>query len=114
MPGARRIRTNRRRRASIQGSGLSEIAAIGSISILFIHTVTHIGHLKIISKTGTSRILIFIVAIRSFSALVLAIIYISKASGHVLYILSRFILVVLITDVLLRKIVKREIKTRAT
>ena len=91
---------------------LSEIAAIGSISILFVHTVTHIGHLKIISETGASRILIFIAALLSFSAMVLAIIYVSKASSHVLYILSGFILVALITEVSLRKIAKREIKTR--
>jgi amino acid transporter len=37
---------------------LSEIAAIGSISILFIHTVTHIGHLKLISETGASKLLV--------------------------------------------------------
>ncbi len=91
---------------------LSEIAAIGSISILFVHTVTHIGHLKIISETGGSRILVFIAAMLSFSAMVLAIIYVSKVSSHIVYILAGLVLVASITEAALRKIAKREIKTR--
>ncbi len=91
---------------------LSEIAAIGSISILFVHTVTHIGHLKIISETGGSRALVFIAAMLSFSAMVLAIIYVSKVSSHIVYILAGLVLVASITEAALRKIAKREIKTR--
>jgi amino acid transporter len=91
---------------------LSEIAAIGSISILFVHTVTHIGHLKIISETGGSRILVFIAAMLSFSAMVLAIIYVSKVSSLIVYILAGLVLVASITEAALRKIAKREIKTR--
>jgi amino acid transporter len=44
---------------------LSQIAAIGSISILFVHAITHIGHLKISSETGASRLLILLAAIFS-------------------------------------------------
>lgn len=91
---------------------LSEIAAIGSISILFVHTVTHIGHLRIISETGASRILVFIAALLSFSAMVLAMNYVSRASDSVLYVLGGFILVALITELSLRKMTKRVIKTR--
>jgi len=91
---------------------LSEIAAIGSISILFVHTVTHVGHLKIISETGGSRFLVFIAAILSFIAMILAIIYVSKALNHVVYILAGVVLVALITEISLRKIAKREIKPR--
>jgi amino acid transporter len=91
---------------------LSEIAAIGSISILFIHTVTHAGHLKLISETGASRILIFIAAILSFSAMILALIYVSRKSEQVLSILVGFVFVAAITEILLQKIAKREIKPR--
>ncbi|MEE4291132.1 MAG: APC family permease [Cycloclasticus sp.] len=91
---------------------LSEIAAIGSISILFVHTVTHIGHLKIISKTDGSRALVLIAAMLSFSAMVLAIIYVSKVSSLIVYILAGLVLVASITEAALRKIAKREIKTR--
>ena len=91
---------------------LSEIAAIGSISILFVHTVTHIGHLKIISETGASRILVLFAAMLSFSAMALAMSYVSKGSNPVLYVLCGFILLVLMTEVSLRKISEKEIKTR--
>ncbi len=91
---------------------LSEIAAIGSISILFVHTVTHIGHLKIISKTEGSVILVLIAAILSFIAMVLALIYVSKNSDSVIYILIGFVLIASVTELLLQKISKREIKPR--
>ena len=91
---------------------LSEIAAIGSISILFVHTVTHIGHLKIISETGGSKILVFIAAMLSFIAMILALIYVSRVSDHIVYILVGFVLVASITEILLQKIAKREIKPR--
>ncbi len=91
---------------------LSEIAAIGSISILFIHTVTHVGHLKIISKTGASRSLVFIAGFLSFCAMALALVYISNKSGHVISILIGFVAVAAITEVLLQKITKRKIKPR--
>jgi len=91
---------------------LSEIAAIGSISILLVHTVTHIGHLKIISETGASRILVFIAAMLSFIAMILALIYVSRTSDYVVYILVGFVLVASFTEILLQKITKREIKPR--
>ena len=91
---------------------LSEIAAIGSISILFVHTVTHIGHLKILSKTGGSLVLVSIAALLSFIAMILALIYISRVSNHVLYVLAGFVLVASMTEILLQKISKREINPR--
>ncbi len=91
---------------------LSEIAAIGSISILFVHTVTHIGHLKIISKTGASKFLVFIAAMLSFIAMILALIYVSKTSHSILYILLGFVLLASFTEISLQKILKREIKPR--
>jgi len=91
---------------------LSEIAAIGSISILFIHTVTHIGHLKIIAKTGASRILVSLAALLSFSAMLLALIYVGKESENIISILIGFILVATFTEFLLQTITKRIIKPR--
>ena len=91
---------------------LSEIAAIGSISILFVHTVTHIGHLKIISKTGASRILVFLAVFLSFSAMVLALIYVALESSHVVSVLIGFVSLAAITELLLQKVAKREIRPR--
>ncbi|WP_372965911.1 APC family permease [Marinobacter sp.] len=91
---------------------LSEIASIGSISMLFIHMITHFGHLKIITETNGSKILVFCAAMLSLIAMVLALFYVSRASGHVVYVLVGFVLTALITEVLLQKIAKREIKPR--
>ena len=91
---------------------LSEIAAIGSISILFVHTVVHIGHMRIISETGGSLVLVLIAAMLSAIAMVLALIYVSKSSGHVVYILVAFVLIASITEAVLQKIVRKEIKSR--
>lgn len=91
---------------------LSEIAAIGSISILFVHTVTHIGHLIIIKKTGAAWLLVAIAAMLSFVAMVLALIYIARVSDHIIYILVGFVLVAAMTEIFLQKITKREIKPR--
>ncbi len=91
---------------------LTEIAAIGSISILFIHTVTHIGHLKIISKTGASRWAVSLAAILSLLAMILALIYISQISDQVIMILVGFVIIAALTEVTLQKITKREVKPR--
>jgi amino acid transporter len=91
---------------------LSEIATIGSISILFVHTVTHIGHIKILSKTGGSFILVLIAAVLSLMAMILAFIYVSRNSSKVAYILIGFVLIASAIEVILQKITKRTIKQR--
>ncbi len=91
---------------------LSDIAAIGSISILFIHAITHIGHLKIISKTGASRLLVSLAAIFSLAAMVLSLIYISKESNKVIMILIGFVSVAAITEIMIQKLARRKVTPR--
>ena len=91
---------------------LSEIAAIGSISILFIHTVTHIGHLRLIAETGASRMLVILAALFSFSAMILALNYVLQVQDHVVSILVGFVLVAVFTEISLRIITKKEVRTR--
>ncbi|MCF6355359.1 MAG: APC family permease [Candidatus Polarisedimenticolaceae bacterium] len=91
---------------------LTEIAAIGSISILFIHAVTHIGHLKIITKTGASRWAVSVAAILSLLAMILALIYVSQASDQVIVILIGFVIIAATTEIILQKTTKREVKPR--
>ena len=88
---------------------LNEIAAIGSISILFIHALVHIGHLLIIKKTQASKILIVLAILTIAGAIILALGYTSKhipAVGY--YITAGFVLAFLI-EVGLRLITKRVI-----
>lgn len=91
---------------------LSEIAAVGSISILFIHFITHVGHLKLIIKTGASKILVILAAITTLTAMVLALIYVSRELDQVIYILVGFVIVALMTEILLQKIHHRVIHPR--
>jgi amino acid transporter len=91
---------------------LSVIAAIGSISVLFVHAVTHVGHLRIISKTAASYFLVLLAALLCFIAMVLALIYVSEKSGQVGYILIGFLVTSALTEFVLQKVFKREVKPR--
>ncbi len=91
---------------------LGEIAAIGAISVLFVHAVTHIGHLRIISRTGASYILIIIAIILCSAAMVLALIYVSKESNQIGLVLLGFVGIAASTEFILKKTKKREVKPR--
>jgi amino acid transporter len=91
---------------------LTEIAAIGSISVLLVHAVTHIGHLKIITKTGASRVLVVSAIVLCLAAMLLALIYVSEKSNQVGLILLGFLLVAGATEYFLQKIYQREVKPR--
>ena len=91
---------------------LTEIAAIGSISVLFIHGITHIGHFKIISKTGASRVLVVIAALLCLAAMALALFYVLGKSSRVGWVLLGFLLVASAMEIFLQKFYKREVKPR--
>ena len=91
---------------------LSEIASIGSISILFIHTITHIGHIKVIKKTKASLILVILAALLSFIAMILALVYVSKNSSNIAFLLIGFVLIAMISEIILQKFAKREVRPR--
>ena len=91
---------------------LTEIAAIGSITVLLVHGITHIGHLKIISKTGASYFLVIVAAVLCVGAMALALFYVIGKSTHVGWVLLGFLLVAASTEILLQKIYKREVKPR--
>jgi len=91
---------------------LSEIAAIGSISILFVHAVTHIGHLKLCNQTGASRFLVALAALVTLVAMALAVVYESRQSGHVIDVLVGFVAVAGLSEILLQKVANRKVLPR--
>jgi amino acid transporter len=91
---------------------LSQIAAIGSISILFVHAVTHLGHLRLAGETGASRLLVGLAALLSLVAMVLALVYVSRRAGNVIQVLVGFVLVAAMTEFLLQKISHRRVHPR--
>jgi hypothetical protein len=91
---------------------LSEIAAIGAISVLFVHAVTHIGHLKIISETGASYLLVLLATVLCLVAMVMALVYENGKSNQVGLIFLGFLIVAGSTEFFLQKIHNREVKPR--
>jgi len=91
---------------------LTEIAVLGSISILFVHAVTHIGHLRVISKTGASPLLVAVSAVLSFTAMLLALFYQSHQSYKVLWMLSAFVVFSFLAEYILQQFTRRKITPR--
>ena len=91
---------------------LTEIAAIGSISVLFVHAVTHIGHLRVITKTGASFLLVLLATVLCLSAMVLALVYVNQQSNQVGLVLLGFLIIAGSTEFFLQKIYRREVKPR--
>lgn len=91
---------------------LSQIAVLGSISILFVHGVTHIGHLRIASQTGASLFLVALAAALSFTAMLLTLYYQAHQSFSVIWMLAAFVLTAFVVELSLQKFTKREITPR--
>ena len=91
---------------------LNEIAAIGSISVLFVHAVTHLGHFKVINRTGASKILVLLAFLSCAIAIVLSLSYVYGRSSHIIVILCAFLVIAVVTEVLLQKVKNRQVKPR--
>jgi len=94
---------------------LDEIAAIGSISILFIHAFVHIGHLLKIEKTGASKLLVILAILTIAIAIVLALSYTAKHIPNVGYFIAGGFIVAFLLEIGLRiftkRVVSKQIKT---
>jgi len=88
---------------------LDEIAAIGSISILFIHALVHIGHLLKIDKTKASKTLIIFAILTIVVAIVLALNYTSQHIPNVGYFIAVGFVLAFVIEMGLRLITKRVI-----
>lgn len=91
---------------------LGQIAAIGSISVLFVHAVTHIGHLRIIRQTGASTVLVASAVLLCLAAMGLALVYADRQSSQVGVVLLGFLAVAAAGEGLFRLIGRREVKPR--
>jgi amino acid transporter len=91
---------------------LSEIAAVGSISILFIHAFVHIGHLLKIKKSGASKLLVSLAILTIATAIVLALSYTSKHIPNVGYFIAGGFVLAFLLEIALRLITKRVILTQ--
>jgi len=91
---------------------LSEIAAVGSISILFVHAVTHIGHLKLRKQTGALPSLVVLALLLTVTALLLALYYEYEHSRNVTALLLSFVAAAVGIELIVRKSTGRRIRRR--
>lgn len=91
---------------------LSEIAAIGSLCILLVHAVVHLGHLRKCHETGASRLMVALALTASLTAMGLAGYYEMQRSPHVIYLFCIFILIAVATELILRRKTGRTVKAR--
>ena len=92
---------------------LTQIAAIGSISILFIHMLVHIGHLFKIENTGASRLIVVLAIIGTLTAIVLALSYTWKHLPGVGYYLAGGFLLAFVIEVALRMTTQRVVRKQS-
>ncbi len=91
---------------------LSQIAAIGSISVLLVHGITHVGHLRKLDETGASFALVLVAATVSIGAMLLALVYVSQTSNTVLPTLAVFVGLAFVIEVALQQLLGRTVKPR--
>ena len=91
---------------------LGDIAAIGSISILFVHGIVHFGHIFNIKKTGASLFMVSLAFVVILLVIVLSLYDQFISSPKVVYMIFAFILVSIITELVIRLTTKRIVKVR--
>ena len=91
---------------------LSQVAAIGSISILFVHGVTHLGHLRKTSETGASRPLVIVAAVTSLGAMSLAVFYVAQTAEGIAVLLALFAASAFGLEFALQRLRGREVRPR--
>jgi amino acid transporter len=89
---------------------LLQIAALGSITVLFIHAITHLGHLKIIKNTRASTTLVILAFVSTLSVIVLFLIHSIKDSYTILFLFIGLFAFSILLEMLIRLITNRKIE----
>jgi len=91
---------------------LSKIAAIGSIAVLLVHGIVHLGHLFQTTETGASRVLVVLAVVATFGALTVASVYLVGNSPQVLLLVVAFVAVAFAMEFFLRRVHRRIVGIR--
>jgi amino acid transporter len=70
---------------------LGQIAVLGAISVLSVHTVVHIGHLRLIEETGAHVVIVVLAALFGFGAVVLTVVDTYRSSPATVAVLLGFV-----------------------
>jgi amino acid transporter len=91
---------------------LSEIAAIGSVSILIVHFVVHAGHLRLLRETGATAVLVVMAALSNLAAILLSAVYLSGNSPYLLMLVGGLFLISVVIELVLRRATGRSVRPR--
>lgn len=88
---------------------LLQIAAVGSITVLFIHAVTHLGHLKVIQQTKASKFMVVTALLTTLAVIVLFLMYSIKDSYTILYLFLGILALSFLIEIVIRSITHRKV-----
>jgi len=91
---------------------LSAIAAIGAITTLMIHLIVHVGHMRILDKTGASIWLVLAAIFVNLGAVVLSVVYLSGQRPILLAWIAGFFGIAFAIEIGLRVFTGRVVKKR--
>ena len=91
---------------------LSEIAAVGSITVLIVHLAVHIGHLRLRTETGASLPMIWLAILATMVTIGFAVYYLSQNSPLIVWLVAAALATALSAEGLLHRIKGRRIQTR--
>lgn len=91
---------------------LSQIAAIGALSMLIIHLTVHVGHLRLLHETGAVPFIVVMAIIANAGAIILGGYHIAGTSPWLLAWIGAFFALGLVTELLLHWLADREVKKR--
>lgn len=91
---------------------LSQIAAIGALSMLIIHLTVHIGHLRLLRETGAVQWLVVLAIIANAATIGLGAYHIAATSPRLLLWIGAFFTFAFATELLLHFSTARDVKKR--
>ena len=91
---------------------LSEVASVGSITILMVHLVVHLGHLKLRHETGASLILILLAILTIVLTIGFALVFAIKDSPYIIWLVAVTLFIAFISEFLIFKLTRRRVQPR--
>jgi amino acid transporter len=91
---------------------LGEIAVLGAVSILAVHTVVHLGHLRLVTETGARASIVALAALFGVGAIVLTLVDTLRSSPSTIVVLAIFVVVATGIEIGLRTLSDRNLHAR--
>jgi amino acid transporter len=91
---------------------LSEIAAVGSITVLIVHLLVHLGHLRLLDETDASPVLVWTAIVLIVVAIVFATIYAIQALPQILWLVAGALVAAIGMEIVLHRLTGRRVRAR--